>query len=943
MTSTTAAARALSVILAALAPMIFPSWAAAQTTMTLEGVVQHEGTGVARAQISAVHSSTNERRNAVSDDRGFFRILDLVPGKYSVSARAVGYTPATQNVHLLLGQRTRLDFDMQRGPIILRPVAVQEQGAQAAEIQRMSVSTAVTEQEIQNLPLNSRNVMELAAVAPGIRSFRPASGALVPSAGALRDERFINLYMDGMEMKNLYDGNLVGWPQTGSPLPVDGLQEFRVLLNPYDAEYARAAAYVISAVTHRGTNKRHRSVFGYYQDKRLVSVTDFQRQIPNFQKPDFSRTQVGFNLRGPLVTDRLFYATSYELSDTDNFVSVIPGRPASDPTHWDSYAGVFKAPNRNHVGLLRLTYTPADGSVFDAIWSSRYLTGEYLFGGTVAHESAVAQRYSVNTVNLRHRWSPVPQFANELAFQFVDWTQRDRPLVTGPERRYRQTLTIGRSASVFEIDETYLRLVDRATWSLGSGPGSHLMKAGLEMARVRADQFFTVNRYGTFEFSDVNGDPDQATIAVGFTDPNSERDAANGLSGWVMGTYVNDEWRLTSRTVLNLGIRYDAEINTLNNRFTVPWGSNPTLSAKPELQGFLNRGDRKNDLNNVSPRFSVSWDVLGDSRVFLRSGWGIIYDRVPSFLAFDERRTATWRNYVFIDPETTDPQELRSRVIAGGGTPASIPLLSDRMEAPENRQWSLGVGVRIGQGLSLNADYIDQDVRKLFAEVNLNWLDRSRTPARRALSEDHGDIIGWGSFARARYHALLTHLAYNPNQTLRLNLAYTLGWAKAEWDVANASVPAATAAEFYVMQRTSGDERHRFVLSGTETLPFGLSVSTITTLASPRPYKTWDGQDLNRNNFFEDDWISGRRYRTPANTWRNWYRVVDLRLTWPIELGRRVRLSVTAEGFNIFNTENYSRYGFVQKSPTGDPAPDFGKPRGIFATRQLQLGTRMEF
>ena len=84
-------------------------------------------------------------------------------------------------------------------------------------------------------------------------------------------------------MKNLNTGNVVGSPQTGSPLPVDALQEFRVSLNTYDAEFTRGSAYIMSAVTHRGTNQRQGSVFGFFQNKNMVSVTDFQRRIPNFE------------------------------------------------------------------------------------------------------------------------------------------------------------------------------------------------------------------------------------------------------------------------------------------------------------------------------------------------------------------------------------------------------------------------------------------------------------------------------------------------------------------------------------------------------------------------------------------------------------------------------------------------------------------------------------
>jgi len=928
----------------ALIAIASPSAARSQPGIILEGLVRDEAGAIARAQISAVDSLTNERRSAMTNSRGFFRMLELSPGRYAVSARILGHTGVTHVVHLLAGQRAQLDFLLERAPSMLETVKVHVQRVDAAEIQRMSVSTALTAEEIERLPLNTRNVMDLAAVAPGIRSFQPVEGFSLPASGSLRDERALNLYLDGVEMKNLNSSNVVGTPQAGSILPIEGLQEFRVLLNPYDAEYTRGAAYIISAVSHRGTNETHGSAFGFFQNKDLVSANDFQRAIPNFEKPDFKRRQGGFSLRGPILRNRLFYAGSYEISDADNYIAVVPGRPANDPAYWDQYAGVFNAPARNQAGLLRLTYTANVANTFEAIVSSRYFTGESRFGGTESRESATAQAYAVNTVNLRHRWLPAPGLANELSLQFVRWSNENRPLVAGPELRY-PTLTIGRATDFGETHEKQFRAVNRVTYGLGSGPGGHLLKAGVEIARVNADQLAPNLGSGLFRFRTENGNPFEASIAVGFVDPRSDRDAFTELRGWVAGVYFNDEWAVTSRLVLNLGFRYDAEINTMNNDFTVPWARDTAINSRPELRGLLNRGDRRDDLNNFSPRLSFSWDITGNRRAFVRGGFGIIYDRVPGFVPFQERRTATWRTYIFSNPGTLDPDELRNRVIAGGGTavPPSIALLPQRMDVPENRQWSVGLGAKLTDVLTLNMDYVGQDVRNLFAPVNLNWLDLSQTPARRVLSPKYGNIIAWGDFARGRYRALLTSLSFNPDTTLRVNLAYTLASAKADWDVENVQVPAAAASQFYVMQRISGDERHRFVLSGTSTLPFGIGLSTLATVASPRPYRALVGQDVNKDNIFEDDWINGTRYQVPPNAWRNWYRVVDLRLTKAFDMGHGAQLSLIAEAFNVFNTENYSGYFGVQRSTTGEPRPDFGSPSGIFATRQFQLGSRLQF
>src|SRR5688572_6759360 len=168
----------------ALIAIASPARAWAQPAITLEGLVRDEAGGIARAEVSAVDSLTNERRNALTNDRGFFRILGMSPGRYAVSARIIGYAAGvTQIVHLVAGQRAQLNFILKQATSTLETVQVHVQRTDAAEIQRMSVSTALSAEEIARMPLNTRNVMDLAAVAPGIRSFQPVEGHAIPEIG----------------------------------------------------------------------------------------------------------------------------------------------------------------------------------------------------------------------------------------------------------------------------------------------------------------------------------------------------------------------------------------------------------------------------------------------------------------------------------------------------------------------------------------------------------------------------------------------------------------------------------------------------------------------------------------------------------------------------------------------------------------------------------------
>lgn len=931
----------LKVLAGLLATLCLAPALGAQTTIALEGQVRgDDGQPVASAQVRVVSAATGTTRGAVTNDDGVFRVLGLAPGRYRVTVQRIGYRPATEAVELLIGQRANLQFTLARGAAALSEIAVSAARTRSVEVQRTSVSAPVVREEIEHLPTNDRNIMTLAATAPGIKAFAPQAGRSLPSAGAVPDLRFINFYLDGIELKSLFNGNLVGIPQTGAPLPQEAIQEFRVFLNPYDAEYSHAGAYVISAVSSRGTNELHGSTFGFYQNKNMTARTAFQKTVPNF-----NREQVGFNLRGPLRKDRLFFSANYEFTNTNNFIDVVPGRPAVDPTIWDRYRGSFAAPNRNHTGFLRLTYTPSERQSVDAEWASRYMTGESFFGGIVARPGGITQKYFINIGQVRHTYIPSPRLLNELSFQVVQWHHNEGQLQPGPRRSY-PSIIFGTPFFPLLLNEVHLRLIDRVTYTRDDFFGSHVVKGGFELSRVSADQFSPNFEQGSFSYrSDTSSAPYQATIGVGFPNATGTSDAKAALTGWITGAYVNDEWRPVPALTLNVGLRYDAEINTLNNGYTVPWAGDPALSGIAQVQPYLNRGNRQNDLNNLSPRLSFSWDVSGVNRTFVRGGFGVIYDRVPSFIGFQERLAASWRTYTF-QTSSTNVDSLRQLVASGQVTAVpNIVLVKHRMNTPSNRQASIGIGHQLTDAIAINADYIHQDIRNLYARLNLNYLDRSVTPPQRHLTSRYGDIIVWDDFARAKFDAVVTSIAYQ-RPGLLATLAYTLGFYKADYDAVTA--PAYPFRSSYNMQPTAGDERHRFVLSEVANLPWGFTLSSVTTLASPRPFGVILGRDANLDNTTEDDFPpsgspSGRRTERPSGTWSNWYREVDVRLEKNILAVSGVKYRVSAEVFNLFNTYNVAGFNGRMQDLNGNPLSSFGQPNAAFGARRAQIGLRMDF
>ena len=178
------------------------------------------------------------------------------------------------------------------------------------------VTTNVTQEQLRYLPQNSRNFLNFAALAPGVRvsdnEFRKEF-----SAGALPSQN-VNVFIDGVSFKNdVIDGGVVGQDSSrGNPFPQNAVQEFQVLTQNFKAEYEKAASAIITAVTKSGGNRFTGELFSYYQDKALVENEAIVRDASNLfvkgkttPKPAYERWQWGLALGGPIVRDRMqFFA-----------------------------------------------------------------------------------------------------------------------------------------------------------------------------------------------------------------------------------------------------------------------------------------------------------------------------------------------------------------------------------------------------------------------------------------------------------------------------------------------------------------------------------------------------------------------------------------------------------------------------------------------------------
>jgi hypothetical protein len=858
----------------------------------------------------------------------------LTPGSYRVSPVMLGYAAQEQDVRLALGQNANLTFTLYQEAVAVKAVEAEARREATFEVQKTDVSTPIVAVEIVNLPLNTRNTMNLAAIVPGVKTFAPTAGRSLPAVGSLPDLRFWNFYLDGVEWKSFFNGNLVGIPQTGSPLPQEAMREFRVHLNPYDAAFTRGSSFILSAESQRGTNEFHGSVFGFGQNNGLNAHDLLQRRLraasTTYKRADYQRAQFGFNLRGPITTDRTFFSLSYEGQSTDNTLTVAP-----TGTRWSSFALDHAAPTVNHTAVARLTHNVNPLHTADVTYAARFYDSETNFGGRIDRTGGITATYWVHSAQIRDTYTPDANTVNELSLNMLSWSHNEAQMQPGRKTETYPGIVFGTAGFPLELKELTFRLVNRFTKSMADG--RHIVTAGAEVAKVSINAWLPDNRDGAFTFAnDTSTLPSSANIGMGFL-TGTEEDARAKSAGWTTGLYLQDAWSVNRQLLLTLGLRWDAELNTLNNDFESPFAKDPVLQAIPMLKDFLVNGDRKNDLNNFAPRMSFSWDARGNAKTFIRGGAGIMYDRITTFMAFNEKKAAAWRVYNFTNPGTTDPEVLRTRVRNGqGANLVALNLLKTDMQTPYNIQMSLGLGQQLAPGLALNLDFIHQDAKNLYVQLTPNYLQSGT----RKLTSKYGNITLYDDFGEATFDALVGNLTYNKTG-LRVNASYTLGWYESTFE----GLGGYNDESFFVMQPSTGDERHRAVLSGVGDLPFGFKLSGVFIVATPRPFVATDGRDLNGDTNFTNDFLNGKDARviTPDNKWENMYRTFDVRLAKSVNLGGDRKVSLSAEAFNIFNFDNFSAWDGRQREGNGNMRAGFNTFTGVYAPRQAQLGMRYEF
>ncbi|MBA2685292.1 MAG: TonB-dependent receptor [Gemmatimonadaceae bacterium] len=969
--------RALVLFAIALFTLLPAARADAQTnTGAVRGYVRGaDGQPVPDATVTAVDSSTTLTRNALTNAEGFYSLNALRPATYTISARRIGFQPSTTRLLVQVGQVLSHDFSVTAGAQQLATVTVTGQGA-AVETRSSEASTNVSQQQINQLPTPSRNILDLAQLAPGVvvSPDRVDGTGKTFAAGALPAAQ-VNLFVDGVSQKNdITASGIAGQDASrGNPFPRNAVQEFRVITNNYKAEYQKASSAIITAVTKSGGNTWQGDAFTDYQNKDLTTIDTFtsvqKGSNANFKKPDYSRYLFGGSAGGPLIKDKLFFFGSYEGNFQNREGTVrLNGTPADYPA---AIAGFDKsshgAPFRENLGFAKLTYNMSDKQLLEFSGSLRHENETRDFGGQFSgndqtFSAADNQRSNVYFGTLRHTYYG-SAWTNEATAGYSYYQYNQNPLnFADPQLQYDGIGTFGGSTSFQNLTQKTFSLRDDFTYTGFSWAGSHVFKFGVndDIGKYNFDK--QLNGNPRFEYHSDNNyaTPYQAFFGIG--------DGVIPQHNNAFGAYAQDDWSPTSRLTVNLGIRWDVETGMFNRDFVTPQNIRDSLSM-PQYQSqfyipvdpnryFSDGTNRKLFLGAFQPRFGVSYALDEAAKTTVFASAGIFYDRQNSNATLDESYRRQFQTYQFLfsdtavagrttwDPSYMTRAGLEGLIASGHAPPQEVFLVPNDLKPPKSDQFSVGVRHNFGSfdgSVSYNGS-------RGFNGYSYEWANVAYDPARNdcCISFNvpaYSNILVGNNDVKTWYNAMYLSLnrTYQRNELSKFGwgagVAYTL--AKAEQNGNDLfSFPAINVGG-NARHPTSTDQRHQIVANFVTDIPYawGIQFSGLMTLGSGLPYTVQEFVQVPTGG----QQVFLGQNRTP------WQKNVDFRLQKDFLQLHGNSVGITVSMFNVFNTQNLTGYDGVLASAgpsQGGTTPNqhFGFANGVRTDgRRIQLGATYSF
>ncbi len=947
--------------------MIAPPSAAQETVnqAAIAGrVLDPQGAAVPGASVIARQIATNVMTETTTNQEGRFRFPYLKIGAYELRVTIEGFKENART--LTLGAASAFDI-----PITLEVAGLDTSitvvaNAETLETARSQIAGTVSLPEVQNLPMNGRNFLDLALLVPGVsptntnstQLFAETSG--VPGQGlSVASQRNLSnsFIVDGLSANDDAAG------LSGIPFGVDAIEQFQVVTGGGQAELGRALGGYFNVVTKSGANAVHGTLYDFIRDDMfnaenplLVAAAAASPGAPT--KLPMDQQQFGGSLGGPLLQNRTFYFANVErkLLDQTGLTTIPAGSVQRINERLDQVGypgqrvstGIYPNPvhSTNVLGKVDHQITPGDQlsvryAFYDVVSSNARGAGVLNAPSGSTGIDNTDQSIAISNV-----WTLSRNTVNETRAQFSrgDLKAFSTDQV-GPQVTISGVATFGTfSSSPTSRDNTMFEVVN----NLSHHRGAHALRGGVNF--IYNDDTITFLRTfrGSYTFASLEAfnAGTYSAFSQTFGNPVIRQTNPN------VGIYAQDVWQATANLTINAGLRYDLQfLETINT-----------------------------DANNLSPRAGFAWTPTGSPDFVVRGGAGLFFDRVPL------RATA---NALISAGNTTDLSQLRQPQVSGltpsaAGAPVFPNILPDRLPSTAlvsittmdrnlqngySKQANVEVEHALGEGRIVSVGYDYFGGENLLMSINQNIptcvLSGANNGCRPVSAYmNNSQYTGAGS---STYHGLHLTFLQRPREWASVRLTYTLSKSMNNLGEAFFSAPIDPTDLTRDWGRSDNDQRHRLVVSGSVNTPTdagqtvwekirnGFQASTMIQYYSALPFNIVSGVNSLQGP-------AGRPYADGSTSTRDFdvrsvqfiprnagegtaFFSVGARISRSFRLAGRTRLEAMLEAFNLtdhFNaiTRNAT---FGPGSYPSTPVASYDTVTAVGDPRSLQFGLRVSF
>jgi Carboxypeptidase regulatory-like domain/TonB dependent receptor len=753
---------------------------AQEETAALKGqITDHDGRMVAGVEVQALNTGTNVSYLTDTRETGLYNFPTLPAGTYKVIATKTGFKQGVRPaVELHVSDVISLNFSLQVGSVDQR--AIVEGGAPLVETTSSEMGGLVNSKEIEDLPLNGRNYIDLSLLQAGVtdslnttgtNGFGGMTGTVYSSNGAPVISN--NFLLDGTQITNQSDWGTASF--AGTTLGVDGIQEYKVLTSTYDASYGMTMGSEMVIISKGGTNQYHGDVFEYLRNSALNARNFFDgATIPHLEKNNF-----GASFGGPIKKGKTFFYAVYEgLQENLGFTAndQVPAAgchgaaetvitEASCPTLGLAPGGSVTIANADIAALLSLYPNPNNGTnsyLFGPSTKVGVNYGQIRFDQNFSSSDTFFARYTIDSANVNSASNQGTPATSGTAFpefrgggkdldQFITLSETHTispgmlntgrlsfsrtnfgsfPINVGSLPSGIEPFIAGRSFGSFSITN----LTTVGTGRLVGPPDSlHLQN----IYSFGDDLYYQRGRHSLRFGTLLNRFNEALTVPVAYEGSATYTSFANFLRGIplsyggpltgsdinryflfnTLGFYAQDDYHITSRLIVNMGLRYEfmttprevegrqyAIRNLKTDSTVLPGGELAAWTPGPIMQNRT--------YWNFSPRFGFAWDVFGDGKTAVRGGAGIYYDVGNLGGAFINEADGS---YPAISDTFTNPG---NAVVAFPITPPTVAsVLSSNLTnnvvtvdydagQPYNIQYNLVVQRQLARNTAINVAYV---------------------------------------------------------------------------------------------------------------------------------------------------------------------------------------------------------------------------------------------